>query len=220
DIAGCRDDAALAAADDDRAVAQFRPVTLFHRRIERVAVDMRQAQRVEFVMPCQPRTATGVATRPRTALECKAITAKTMPGNVDKCWHWCERIMNERNHSRSMARQQAAPREHEMAIVTGPDPITIQPVTPACWPLFEDLFGKQGACYGCWCTHFRLPPAVRRENNRQRNKDHMRERVMAGPPPGLLAFNGKIAQGWAQIGPRAGVPAGHSTGRGRAPLAA
>ncbi|TWG99049.1 hypothetical protein L598_001600000130 [Mesorhizobium sp. J18] len=63
--------------------------------------------------------------------------------------------------------------------------MSITPLTPARWPAFEDLFGKQGACYGCWYTHFRLPPAVRRENNRQRNKDHMRERVMAGPPPGL-----------------------------------
>ena len=96
--------------------------------------------------------------------------------------------------------------------------VTIVPLTPDRWPAFEDLFGKQGACYGCWCTHFRLPPAVRRENNRQRNKDHMRERVMAGPPPGLLAFNGNIAQGWMQIGPRADVPEWNNNGRVSAPL--
>lgn len=51
--------------------------------------------------------------------------------------------------------------------------IEVVPLTPERWPLFEDLFGKQGACYGCWCTHFRLPPAVRRENDRQRNRDFM-----------------------------------------------
>ena len=48
---------------------------------------------------------------------------------------------------------------------------TVRPLTPGLWPDFEALFGKQGACYGCWCTYFRLPPAARRENTGQRNKD-------------------------------------------------
>ena len=63
--------------------------------------------------------------------------------------------------------------------------VDIAPLTPDLWPAFEDLFGKQGACYGCWCTHFRLPPAARRDNDRQRNKDHHqgadRGRPAAGP---------------------------------------
>ena len=68
--------------------------------------------------------------------------------------------------------------------------VTVKPLEPDLWPAFEDLFGRQGACYGCWCTHFRLPPAVRRENDRQRNKDFIRARIETGPPPGLLAFDG------------------------------
>ncbi|WP_338528320.1 GNAT family N-acetyltransferase [Nitratireductor thuwali] len=95
---------------------------------------------------------------------------------------------------------------------------TVLPLTPERWPEFEDLFGKQGACYGCWCTHFRLPPALRRENDRQRNKDHMRARVEAGPPPGLLIFNDRRADGWMQIGPRADVPEWNNKGRVTAPL--
>jgi predicted GNAT family acetyltransferase len=95
---------------------------------------------------------------------------------------------------------------------------TIVPVTPERWPDFEDLFGKQGACYGCWCTHFRLPPAARRENDRERNKDHIRARIEAGPPPGLLAFQDGKAVGWMQIGPRADVPEWNNAGRGSAPL--
>ena len=63
----------------------------------------------------------------------------------------------------------------------------IVPLTPDLWPVFEELFGKQGACYGCWCTHFRMSPAMRRESNRDRNKDHIKARIDAGPPPGLLA---------------------------------
>lgn len=94
---------------------------------------------------------------------------------------------------------------------------TIAPLVPELWADFEDLFGKQGACYGCWCTHFRLPPAVRRENDRQRNKDHIRERIEAGPP-GLLAFDDGTAVGWMQVGPRADVPEWNNQGRGSAPV--
>ncbi|MFI0846209.1 GNAT family N-acetyltransferase [Mesorhizobium sp. IMUNJ 23232] len=97
-------------------------------------------------------------------------------------------------------------------------PETVKPLTPDLWPAFEDLFGKQGACYGCWCTHFRLRPAVRRENDRQRNKDHIHARIEAGPPPGLLAFDGEKAVGWMQIGPRADVPEWNNAGRVSAPL--
>lgn len=96
--------------------------------------------------------------------------------------------------------------------------ISIEPVTAELWPAFEDLFGRQGACYGCWCTHFRLAPAMRRENNRERNKDHIRSRIEAGPPPGLLAFADGQAVGWMQIGPRADVPEWNNQGRGSAPM--
>ena len=94
----------------------------------------------------------------------------------------------------------------------------ILPLTPDLWPAFEDLFGKQGACYGCWCTYFRLPPAARRDSNHERNQDHMKARVEAGPPPGLLAFEGETATGWMQIGPRVDVPEWNNKGRTSAPL--
>ena len=95
---------------------------------------------------------------------------------------------------------------------------TIVPLAPELWPDFEDLFGKQGACYGCWCTHFRLAPAARRESSRERNKDHIKARIEAGPPPGLLAFEDGKAVGWMQIGPRADVPEWNNAGRVSAPL--
>jgi predicted GNAT family acetyltransferase len=97
--------------------------------------------------------------------------------------------------------------------------VTISPLSADLWPAFEDLFGKQGACYGCWCTHFRLPPAKRRENDRERNKDFIHARIEAGPPPGLLAFEDEKPVGWMQIGPRADVPEFNNAGRGSAPLA-
>lgn len=94
----------------------------------------------------------------------------------------------------------------------------ILPLTPDLWPAFEELFGKQGACYGCWCTHFRLSPAARRVNDRASNKDHIKMRIETGPPPGLLALDAGKANGWMQIGPRADVPEWNNAGRGSAPL--
>lgn len=96
--------------------------------------------------------------------------------------------------------------------------VAISPLTPELWPHFEDLFGKQGACYGCWWTYFRQPPVARRENDRERNKDHIRARIEAGPPPGLLALEDGKAIGWMQIGPRADVPEFNNAGRASAPL--
>lgn len=96
--------------------------------------------------------------------------------------------------------------------------VSIEPLTPDLWPAFEELFGKQGACYGCWCTYFRLPPAARRASTGVRNKDHIRARIEAGPPPGLLALADGVALGWMQIGPRADVPEWNNKGRASAPL--
>jgi hypothetical protein len=94
----------------------------------------------------------------------------------------------------------------------------VEPLTAALWPAFEDLFGKQGACYGCWCTYFRLPPAARKANNGLQKKAIIRARIEAGPPPGLVAFEAERAVGWMQIGPRADVPEWNNGGRVSAPL--
>lgn len=96
--------------------------------------------------------------------------------------------------------------------------ITTAPLTSANWQAFADLFGPQGACYGCWCTYFRLPPKVRKANDREANRAFMQARVAAGPPPGILAFDDDRAVGWLQIGPRADVPQWNSPRRVSAPL--
>jgi GNAT superfamily N-acetyltransferase len=93
----------------------------------------------------------------------------------------------------------------------------IAPLTPELWPAFADLFGKPGACYGCWCTYFRLPPRERKAMDSVRNRAHMQARVAAGPPPGLLALDGDQAVGWMQVGPRADVPEWNNRGRASAP---
>ena len=96
--------------------------------------------------------------------------------------------------------------------------VRIEPLTPDLWPAFEALFGPTGACYGCWCTGFRLRPKIRQEFKNDDKRDVMRRRVEAGPPPGLLALRGDVAIGWMQIGPRADVPEWNNPGRSSSPL--
>lgn len=94
----------------------------------------------------------------------------------------------------------------------------VRPLSFALWPALEELFGPQGACYGCWCTYFRLPPARRRVGTRETNRAHLMNRVEAGPPPGLIAFDDDVPVGWMQIGPRADVPEWNNPRRVSAPL--
>src|SRR6516162_10035221 len=79
--------------------------------------------------------------------------------------------------------------------------LTVHPLTPELWPALEDLFGEAGACNGCWCMYWRLGPSYHRRPREQNRRD-LRARVRAGPPPGLLAFDGELAVGWCQLTPR------------------
>jgi hypothetical protein len=75
--------------------------------------------------------------------------------------------------------------------------LTIRALTPELWPALEDLFGRNGACSGCWCMYWRIGSAYRR-TARERNRAAFREVVRRGPPPGLLAFDGEVAVGWCR----------------------
>ena len=91
-------------------------------------------------------------------------------------------------------------------------------LTPERWDDFAALFGPRGACCGCWCTYFRLPPKLRQANKSDDNKAFMRSRVMAGPPPGLLGYRAGEAVAWMQIGPRSDVPQFNNARRVSVPL--
>jgi GNAT superfamily N-acetyltransferase len=82
---------------------------------------------------------------------------------------------------------------------------TIRPLTPELWPALEELFGKNGACNGCWCMYWRIG-ARYRKRSRNANKAAFRNVVKSGPPPGLLAFDGDVAVGWCQLTPRNALP--------------
>jgi GNAT superfamily N-acetyltransferase len=84
--------------------------------------------------------------------------------------------------------------------------LKVHPLTPELWPQFEDLFGRTGACGGCWCMYWRIGSAYQRIP-RETNKANFHAVVQRGPPPGLLAFDGALAVGWCQLTPRADLPA-------------
>lgn len=94
----------------------------------------------------------------------------------------------------------------------------VAPLTPDLWPAFERLFGKNGACSGCWCIHWRVPRTDYVAMRGAKAKAYFKRRVMKGPPPGVLAFEGEDAVGWLQIGPRADTPQWNSPRRATAPL--
>jgi len=84
--------------------------------------------------------------------------------------------------------------------------LIFRPLTKELWPALQVLFGKNGACAGCWCMYWRLPKGEWR-NARSKNKERFRRLVADGPPPGVLAFDGATAVGWVALGPRRDYPA-------------
>jgi GNAT superfamily N-acetyltransferase len=83
--------------------------------------------------------------------------------------------------------------------------LEIRPLTPELWPALEDLFGKQGACNGCWCMYWRIGSAYHKRP-REENRAAFRQIVKRGPPPGLLAFIRVVPVGWCQLTPRDELP--------------
>jgi len=83
--------------------------------------------------------------------------------------------------------------------------LSIRPLTSDLWSAFEDLFGENDACNGCWCLYWRIG-SIYRKRPREQNKAAFREIVKRGPPPGLLAFDGDLTVGWCQLTPRDALP--------------
>jgi GNAT superfamily N-acetyltransferase len=79
--------------------------------------------------------------------------------------------------------------------------LRIHPLTFALWPALEDLFNDGSACKRCWCMYWRLGSAYRK-NSPDANREAFCQIVQAGPPPGLIAFDGETAVGWCQLTPR------------------
>ena len=90
------------------------------------------------------------------------------------------------------------------------------PLTPDRWDDLVSVFGGgegKGDCGRCWCMWWRLPRSGIGEFEKGPNKALFRERVMAGPPPGILAYADGEPVGWVQVTPRSDVPEWNRAGR-------
>jgi GNAT superfamily N-acetyltransferase len=76
------------------------------------------------------------------------------------------------------------------------------PLTIERWADFELLFGKSGACGGCWCMWWRLKRSEFNQQKGDGNKSAMKILVDSGKIPGLIAYQGNVPIGWCSVGPR------------------
>jgi len=81
-------------------------------------------------------------------------------------------------------------------------------VNAGLWQEFEELFGDNGACGGCWCQWWRVPrggklwQSIKGANAKKATRTLIKGNEMTG----LLAFEGKRAIGWCSFGPRSAYP--------------
>jgi GNAT superfamily N-acetyltransferase len=80
------------------------------------------------------------------------------------------------------------------------------PLTPERWNDLETLFGKRGACGGCWCMYFRQSSREFKEGKGETNHRLFRELVLGGEVPGILAYENGSPVGWCAVAPRDKYP--------------
>jgi GNAT superfamily N-acetyltransferase len=84
--------------------------------------------------------------------------------------------------------------------------ISIHPLTPDRWDDFVTLFGKRGACGGCWCMFWRLKRSEYEQQRGGSNQQAMHFLVSTGTVPGLLAYLDNQPIGWCSLAPRESFP--------------
>jgi GNAT superfamily N-acetyltransferase len=76
-------------------------------------------------------------------------------------------------------------------------------VTPADWPLIEQLFGDNGACGGCWCMYWHAPPGEEAWDRAKgaTNRSSLRKEIESGRCNAIVAIRDGQAIGWCRFGP-------------------
>ncbi len=85
---------------------------------------------------------------------------------------------------------------------------TFKEVTPELWFDFEKLFGKNGACGGCWCQWWRVPKGgmLWEATKGAKAKRTMKYLFKKNMVTGLLAYDGDKPVAWCSYGPRTSFP--------------
>ncbi len=74
------------------------------------------------------------------------------------------------------------------------------------WADLEKLFGKNGACGGCWCMWWRLKRSDFVKQKGEGNRKALKRIVDSGEIPGILAYADNQPIGWCSVAPRDAYP--------------
>jgi len=83
-----------------------------------------------------------------------------------------------------------------------PAELTFRPVDVTTVADFEALFTAPGAPKYCWCMVWRRSSAEAKHHDGESRKRQMMERIAAGVPVGLLAYDRDTPVAWVSIAPR------------------
>jgi GNAT superfamily N-acetyltransferase len=84
--------------------------------------------------------------------------------------------------------------------------LRFHPLTSERWQDFERLFGRRGACGGCWCMPWRLSRSEFERSKGDGTRARMRALVRSGAEPGILGYMGDEAVAWCAVAPREQYP--------------
>ncbi len=80
--------------------------------------------------------------------------------------------------------------------------LEFHPFTEDRWSDFAALFGKRGACGGCWCMWWRQTAKEYEASKGEKNRRKMKKIVISGDIPGVLAYHDGEPVGWCAVAPR------------------
>jgi GNAT superfamily N-acetyltransferase len=80
--------------------------------------------------------------------------------------------------------------------------LSFKPIKRNLWTDFEELFGPNGACAGCWCMFWKLRGKAYEEVRGTETRQMHKSIVDSGLPTGLLAYLHGEVVGWIAVEPR------------------
>jgi GNAT superfamily N-acetyltransferase len=80
--------------------------------------------------------------------------------------------------------------------------LSFHPLTQKLWHDFELLFGRHGACGGCWCMFWKLRGREYDESKGDTARQMQKSVVDSKTVPGLMAYSEGYPVGWIAVEPR------------------
>jgi len=84
--------------------------------------------------------------------------------------------------------------------------LSFRPIKRNLWTDFEELFGPNGACAGCWCMFWKLRGKDYEEARGFETRQMHKSIVDSGVATGLLAYLLGEVVGWVAVEPRSAYP--------------